>query len=69
MKVKLKPCPFCGSTYVYKDFGTRQSEEGLEIIWEVYCNNCDASIKNEDADKAIEAWNRRVHDTKEVIHL
>ena len=55
-QVDLKPCPFCGSTYIRKfhDFGTTS----------ISCSTCGASFKitHEAEDKMPEfvtKWNRR----------
>lgn len=61
----MKPCPFCGFDEVYVRTGPET---------EVYCQNCTAlgplvhSYKTQDAatDKAIELWNRRVINTREI---
>ena len=69
--IKLKPCPFCGSTDIYETYsqeyslGTRNPE--------IFCNTCksifsvedDSPYMNSDEDfkyrkeKTREAWNRR----------
>lgn len=52
----LKPCPFCGAEAI---FGGSDNVNG-HPYWYVYCRECGATVNgNEDADKAIEAWNRR----------
>jgi Lar family restriction alleviation protein len=54
--IKLKPCPFCGSTQVKKG-----KLEGLDPLHWVACLNCGASsgmkIKRIDA---IASWNIRI---------
>lgn len=54
---KLKKCPFCG--------GEAQMCAGSskgEIAW-VYCEKCGAESGTRDtAEKAAEAWNRRVNE-------
>jgi len=48
---ELKPCPFCGSTNIRKNFG---------IFPELFCSECEATIyaydNYEDLDKS---WNTR----------
>lgn len=55
-KVKLKPCPFCGS--IAHLYGYPQ-----ESSYEVQCSNypgCGATAGGEESDAAaIERWNRR----------
>lgn len=60
MTAKLKPCPFCGSTWVE----TGRTQDGY---WFVECNErwCHAMLMNskwafEHEQDAIAAWNRRV---------
>ena len=50
---ELKPCPFCG--------GEANVEEAYMNIFVVACSGCSVitAIYN-NAEKAIEAWNRRV---------
>jgi Lar family restriction alleviation protein len=58
-KVKLKPCPFCGS----KDIKIGMTE-ALEFLY-CYCNSCNSKgeLCNME-ESAIEAWNRRVSDER-----
>lgn len=53
-KQELKPCPFCGGMpFIYYS--------GLNFkLAEVVCKECWCRTKRKEADKAIEAWNRRV---------
>ncbi len=57
--MKIKPCPFCGSTEI--DYGICNGT--LRGFGYVQCENCGAEIveatKRKNADTAIEAWNRR----------
>lgn len=65
---KLKPCPFCGSTAVYKTFERGYLDDSAVI----FCNACKVSVKLEDNDqegyndetvrRAIKEWNRRASD-------
>ena len=61
----VKPCPFCGSDWIYVTF-----EHGyIDDSAIVFCNSCKVSVKLEENDqegfseetakKAVEAWNRR----------
>lgn len=49
----LKPCPFCGS----EDLDLPD-----EFTSRIYCRNCCAEgpFTNEDIEKSIELWNKRV---------
>lgn len=69
-KKKLKPCPFCGSTWLYIT-----TEHGwLDDSTVIFCNSCKASVKLEENDqegmteetkrKAVEAWNKRVQESE-----
>ena len=57
--MSLKPCPFCGNTYVF--VRTTHRQDGLNNTqYEVYCSNCSAvggSRLNEAT--AIAHWNQR----------
>lgn len=57
--MELKPCPFCGSTEI--DYGICTGT--LRGFGYVQCEDCGAEIskptKCQNADTAIEAWNRR----------
>ena len=68
---KLKPCPFCGSTWLYIT-----TEHGwLSDSTVIFCNSCKASVKLEENDqegmteetrqRAIEHWNKRVCEVAE----
>lgn len=54
--IKLKPCPFCGSTVgLYVSYGSR---------YVVQCNYCHiGTIHMESKQKAIELWNHRTEVT------
>ncbi len=53
---KLKPCPFCGSDSLY-------IPENPVFDYYVRCNNCQSRSNSfENAERAIEAWNRRTND-------
>lgn len=61
MSEQLKPCPFCGS----KDIGTSYHLPmfGEDMLYFVVCNDCGAMSYHSRVEKrAIEAWNRRVHE-------
>ena len=61
MNNELKPCPFCGSADVQKEYDS-------ELPFNrVRCNNCESSSGiYDDMKYAVEAWNRRAND--EQIH-
>ena len=53
MKIKLKPCPFCGSA----DIKISQYDgKNVVICLNCFCKNSG----NVDLEKSIEVWNRRV---------
>lgn len=64
---ELKPCPFCGGeAYICKE-----NIPYHPTSYAVDCGNdrCDVDPSTdffEDKEKAIEAWNRRVKDEKDV---
>ena len=58
-KIKLKPCPFCGSTdpfmFTCSTLGSDETRYGF------YCWNCKTKGPQAPSEKlAAEAWNRRV---------
>ena len=56
---ELKPCPFCGGEATFG--GSEHVKPYDKPYWYVVCFNCGASVYgNEDKEKAVEAWNRRV---------
>ena len=76
MKVKLKPCPFCGSTDIYE---THSEEDTLGTKNpEIFCNSCKIIFSIEDDSpytdcdedyayrkaKTMEAWNKRVREVE-----
>lgn len=64
--MKLKPCPFCGSSVIYVTFTRYYDNEDTVCV---FCNTCkqytvlernDAEgVNNETKAEAIEAWNTR----------
>ena len=54
MSEELKPCPFCGTTFL----GVQPSG------WWVWCENCGAEgpANKHARDEAITAWNRRANE-------
>ena len=51
--MKLKPCPFCGSTDV-------EIETPYERVHQVGCQECDGrGMQSMDVELCIEAWNTR----------
>lgn len=51
----LKPCPFCGS----ENTSIEEEPFGFQVL----CWKCEArNGYEENKDKAIEAWNRRIAD-------
>ena len=56
--VKLKQCPFCGSTtHYYKDYMSAN-------LWLVQCENCGVSTlhNNKSKSDAKKIWNNRVNE-------
>jgi Lar family restriction alleviation protein len=64
MQNDLKPCPFCGSKYVF--VRTTHRKDGLlNTQYEVYCYECSANGGSRTEErKAREDWNRRVDNAK-----
>jgi Lar family restriction alleviation protein len=66
---ELKPCPFCGRearhyAYEYNTLGAYGSEETQKKWHSFGCPNCKISLPKRTyftIEKAIEAWNQRVH--------
>ena len=64
---KLKPCPFCGSSNI-----APEEEYGSDCGYSfgghlVICNNCGVQTKYYETEtEAIEAWNRRADDDREI---
>ena len=60
--IKLKPCPFCGSTNV-KIVGNHTNDDcGWYYSYYVFCRDCGArgaEKRDEEKPLAIRAWNRR----------
>jgi len=63
-KIDLLPCPFCGC----EDAGLHENVSMVDdnVSWSVDCNNCGASVIENTAEQAAEAWNRRaiVHESE-----
>jgi len=56
---ELKPCPFCGGEPRF----TGSDNVNGHPYWYVTCNDCLAgTCGDEDKDKAVANWNRRVND-------
>lgn len=54
MKIKLKPCPFCGSQAIMKQRGTAKQSCIIR------CENCGASVESgEEGENCGNWWNRR----------
>lgn len=66
MQNELKPCPFCGSKYVY--VRTTYQKNGLSNVqYEVYCSKCSANGGSRTEEWiAREDWNRRVDNEMSV---
>lgn len=62
---ELKPCPFCGDNHVevYIDPDFRFDR------YKVCCVKCAAQIYRGDKDKAVEAWNTRQSDGRQLENL
>ena len=61
---ELKPCPFCGSKYVFVRI-THYADGLSNTQYEVYCSECSAIGGSRIAEhKAREDWNRRVDDAE-----
>lgn len=58
-KIKLKPCPFCGSTNLSQF--TSSTLESDEVGYGFYCHSCGTKGPHAPSKElAAEAWNRRV---------
>ena len=56
MKIKLKNCPFCGSTELYIEYGAMLNSE-----FYIWCANCDTETGMYDSLEELEmTWNSRV---------
>ena len=62
MTEELKPCPLCGclvdGEQPYLDSGGDHGND----YWIIQCFHCKLMIYNQDKDKVIESWNRRISD-------
>ena len=71
-KIKLKPCPFCGSSSVYsRPYGEREDGKSW-LVYYVHCDNCGCDgptvnvrwkhdvIPEAARNTSIDMWNRRV---------
>ena len=56
---QLKPCPFCGGKAIVNAYGFDQYTVECKICWV-------ETSRKIGIKKAIESWNRRVADGKEV---
>lgn len=63
---KLKKCPFCGGDPI-GPIVSFLGEDGDDILWEVYCNECFVSQEGRTEEETTEAWNRRY--AEEVCEL
>lgn len=60
MKIKLKPCPFCGG---YPNVEYADSKKGQVYI---ACSECGAELNlYKNLDEAMQAWNRRFSEEDE----
>ena len=60
--VKIKPCPFCGSTDVEIQAGRSDISKDFELF-NVECLSCNGKGgERNDITRAIECWNRRYDD-------
>lgn len=65
LKLKLKPCPFCGrkaKTYCTPELECRDGEKVIGVlskVFSVFCVCTQADVQAETAEKAAEKWNRR----------
>lgn len=57
--MKLKPCPFCGSTNIKGPFGDDYSGDYYEPYWWIDCDDCPCGMEHNDEAELIEAWNKR----------
>ena len=68
---ELKPCPFCGN----ETFGVEHKNVFIELTLEmgdvvaIHCYNCLASITRPTKEKAIEAWNNRPFEARELLGI
>lgn len=64
----LKPCPFCGGEAVIHNCAEVENESLKVVLTDkvgVHCKHCGiATLPLPDEETAIEAWNRRVGETK-----
>ncbi len=61
-----KPCPFCGSGYIYGE----EVRKGIHRIYRVGCWCCGASVESvASIDKAIKWWNTRAIDRDELLRV
>ena len=59
IKVKPKPCPFCGSTDIHT-YQPTAYEIGNDAS--VNCESCGAEVRGNNINSAISIWNRRVNE-------
>ncbi len=65
----LKPCPFCGNTDIIVNTAERGDRTRFKWFARVFCADCFADTTNHGFDfteeeakqKAVKAWNRRIH--------
>lgn len=61
-----KPCPFCGSGYIYGE----EVRKGIHRIYRVECWCCGASVESvASIDKAIKWWNTRAIDREDLLKV
>ena len=61
-----KPCPFCGSGYIYGE----EVRKGIHRIYRVECWCCGARVESvASIDKAIKWWNTRAIDRDELLKV
>jgi len=65
MNQPLKPCPFCGSNFIYINHDTNSDYKNT-YSWNIFCRDCgqaDVFVQDTECDepmeKCIEIWNTR----------
>ena len=62
--INLKPCPFCGSEAKILKYYPYDGYQNERPVYLIRCVLCNASIKRDQEEFAVKAWNHRVKLTK-----